>query len=120
MAMNNDEPHPATATRSPGRGSNSATSGSSSAARNQHRGWLDSSSCMNVRDRNAAVSFTNKQSRGAGAAVNRHERLNRLLELLSERGQLEVDEAATELGASVATIRRDLDHLGEQQLLTRT
>lgn len=52
--------------------------------------------------------------------MNRYERLNRLLELLAERGQLEVEEVAAELAASVATIRRDLDHLADQQLLTRT
>jgi len=52
--------------------------------------------------------------------VNRYERLNRLLELLAERGQLEVEAVAAELATSVATIRRDLDHLAKQQLLTRT
>lgn len=52
--------------------------------------------------------------------MNRYERLNRLLELLAERGRIEVEEVAAELAASVATIRRDLDHLAQQQLLTRT
>lgn len=52
--------------------------------------------------------------------VNRYERLNRLLELLAERGQLEVEAVAAEFATSVATIRRDLDHLARQQLLTRT
>ncbi|SDM76449.1 transcriptional regulator, DeoR family [Allokutzneria albata] len=52
--------------------------------------------------------------------VNRYERLNALLELLAERGRIEVDEIAEELSASAATIRRDLDHLAGQQLLTRT
>lgn len=31
-----------------------------------------------------------------------------------------MDEAAARFGASVATIRRDFDHLAEQELLTRT
>jgi DeoR family transcriptional regulator of aga operon len=53
-------------------------------------------------------------------AMNRHERLSGLLELLGERGRVEVDELADELTVSAATIRRDLDHLAEQQLLTRT
>jgi DeoR/GlpR family transcriptional regulator of sugar metabolism len=35
-------------------------------------------------------------------------------------GQLSVAEAATRLGVSQATIRRDLDQLAKQQLLTRT
>lgn len=52
--------------------------------------------------------------------MNRHERHTTLLDLLAERHQLEVESVAAELGVSVATVRRDLDHLGEQQLLTRT
>lgn len=52
--------------------------------------------------------------------VNRYERLNTLLEILAERGRIEVDDIAEELQVSGATIRRDLDHLAEQQLLTRT
>lgn len=50
----------------------------------------------------------------------RHERLNALLELLAERGQVHVDEAATELSVSAATVRRDMEALAEQRLLTRT
>ncbi|MCP2262329.1 transcriptional regulator, DeoR family [Streptoalloteichus tenebrarius] len=52
--------------------------------------------------------------------MNRYERLNALLEILAERGRIEVDEIAAELDVSAATIRRDLDHLADQQLLTRT
>jgi DeoR family transcriptional regulator, aga operon transcriptional repressor len=52
--------------------------------------------------------------------MRRHERLNALLELLGERGRLNVEEAATSLEVSVATMRRDMDALAEQQLLTRT
>ncbi|MEV7872247.1 DeoR/GlpR family DNA-binding transcription regulator [Streptomyces sp. NPDC088124] len=52
--------------------------------------------------------------------MNRHERHTALLELLTERHQVEVEAVAAELGVSVATVRRDLDHLAEQQLLTRT
>ncbi|MEV7085077.1 DeoR/GlpR family DNA-binding transcription regulator [Streptomyces sp. NPDC093085] len=52
--------------------------------------------------------------------MNRHERHTALLELLAERHRVEVEPVAAELGVSVATVRRDLDHLAEQRLLTRT
>lgn len=52
--------------------------------------------------------------------MNRSLRLASLLELLAERGQLQVDEIVEELGISPATARRDLDTLSEQQLLART
>ncbi|GAA1698839.1 DeoR/GlpR family DNA-binding transcription regulator [Fodinicola feengrottensis] len=50
----------------------------------------------------------------------RHERWNALLEALARDGQLGVEQAASELGVSTATIRRDLDELAEQRMLTRT
>ncbi|GAB2733693.1 DeoR/GlpR family DNA-binding transcription regulator [Kitasatospora kifunensis] len=52
--------------------------------------------------------------------MSRYERWNGLLELLAEHGKLEVEEAAAELGVSAATIRRDLDQLARQQMVTRT
>ncbi|MEU6167858.1 DeoR/GlpR family DNA-binding transcription regulator [Streptomyces tanashiensis] len=52
--------------------------------------------------------------------MSKHERWNTLLELLAASGKLEVEEAATTLDVSAATIRRDLDELAEQQLLVRT
>ncbi|MGH3520865.1 MAG: DeoR/GlpR family DNA-binding transcription regulator [Haloechinothrix sp.] len=52
--------------------------------------------------------------------MSKYARLNALLELLAERGGLDVENAAAELKVSPATIRRDLDTLAEQQLLTRT
>jgi DeoR family transcriptional regulator of aga operon len=52
--------------------------------------------------------------------VDRHERLSTLLDLLGQRGRVDVDALADELAVSAATIRRDLDHLADQQLLTRT
>ncbi|MFG3259698.1 DeoR/GlpR family DNA-binding transcription regulator [Streptomyces sp. NPDC048172] len=52
--------------------------------------------------------------------MKRHERMNALLELLGERGSLDVEEAATALEVSAATMRRDMDALAQQQLLTRT
>lgn len=52
--------------------------------------------------------------------MSRYERWNGLLELLAEHGRLEVEEAAAALGVSAATIRRDLDQLARQQMVTRT
>ncbi|MBR7836628.1 DeoR/GlpR transcriptional regulator [Actinospica durhamensis] len=52
--------------------------------------------------------------------MKRYERLDAILELLARDGKLDVDTAAARLGASEATIRRDLEYLAEQQLLTRT
>ncbi|MBE8470487.1 DeoR/GlpR family DNA-binding transcription regulator [Streptomyces justiciae] len=52
--------------------------------------------------------------------MSRDARWKALLELLVERGRLEVEEAAAELEVSAATIRRDFDQLAEQQMLVRT
>ncbi|MFH8366596.1 DeoR/GlpR family DNA-binding transcription regulator [Streptomyces sp. NPDC018031] len=52
--------------------------------------------------------------------MSRDARWKELLELLVERGRLDVEDAATALGVSAATIRRDFDQLAEQQMLVRT
>ncbi|MEW2418724.1 DeoR/GlpR family DNA-binding transcription regulator [Streptomyces sp. NPDC046866] len=52
--------------------------------------------------------------------MTRKERWQTLLDLLVERGELEVEPAAEALGVSAATVRRDLDQLAQQQLLVRT
>ncbi|PNG20718.1 DeoR/GlpR family DNA-binding transcription regulator [Streptomyces cahuitamycinicus] len=52
--------------------------------------------------------------------MSRDARWRTLLELLVERGRLDVEDAAAELGVSAATIRRDFDGLAEQQMLVRT
>lgn len=52
--------------------------------------------------------------------MSKHERLGSILELLNRDGTLDVEQAAAELHVSAATIRRDLDILAQQQLLTRT
>jgi DeoR/GlpR family transcriptional regulator of sugar metabolism len=52
--------------------------------------------------------------------VGPHERWTALLDILGRDGRLDVAGAAAELSVSAATIRRDLDHLAGQQLLTRT
>jgi len=52
--------------------------------------------------------------------VSRHSRLDTILDLLSQRGKLDVEELVAALDVSAATVRRDLDRLAGQQLLTRT
>ncbi|AJE43963.1 DeoR/GlpR family DNA-binding transcription regulator [Streptomyces nodosus] len=52
--------------------------------------------------------------------MSRDARWNTLLELLVQRGRLDVEEAAAELEVSAATIRRDFDRLADQQMLVRT
>lgn len=47
-------------------------------------------------------------------------RWSALLEMLTRDGRIEVEAAAAALGASAATIRRDLDELARQQMVTRT
>ena len=48
------------------------------------------------------------------------ERLGRILEELSARGSVAVADLTERLDVSAATVRRDLEHLEEQRLLTRT
>lgn len=52
--------------------------------------------------------------------MSRNERVNRILELVSGSGSLDVDDAARLLDVSVATIRRDFDELSDRQLVVRT
>lgn len=52
--------------------------------------------------------------------MTRAQRLTELLDRLVETGELDVEAAAAHFQVSAATIRRDLDHLAAQQLLTRT
>ncbi|RIJ70724.1 DeoR/GlpR transcriptional regulator [Nakamurella silvestris] len=52
--------------------------------------------------------------------MQRYERLNAILELLVEKNTLTVEEIAEAFAVSVATVRRDLDDLAGQQLVTRT
>jgi DeoR family transcriptional regulator, aga operon transcriptional repressor len=52
--------------------------------------------------------------------MSRYQRWTTLLDLLPGDGQLTVAEAAQALGVSQATIRRDMDQLARQQLVTRT
>ena len=52
--------------------------------------------------------------------MNRAQRLSATLDLLSEKGQIHVDDLVSKLGVSPATARRDLDSLAREKLLTRT
>lgn len=52
--------------------------------------------------------------------MDRYARWNALVELLAERGRVTVEEAADTLRVSQATIRRDLEQLAQQQMITRT
>ena len=52
--------------------------------------------------------------------MTRAERLAALLETLVSDGKIDVEDSAAHFGVSAATIRRDLDYLAEQQLLSRT
>jgi DeoR family transcriptional regulator, aga operon transcriptional repressor len=52
--------------------------------------------------------------------MDKQQRWAALLELLGTTDQLGVEQASEHLGVSSATIRRDLDGLAEQKLLTRT
>lgn len=50
----------------------------------------------------------------------RPERWSTLLDLLAKEGRVSVEGASALLGVSVTTLRRDLDQLAQQQMLTRT
>jgi DeoR family transcriptional regulator of aga operon len=51
--------------------------------------------------------------------MSRYRRWNDLLELLAADGQVSVEQVARALKVSAATVRRDLDDLAAQQMLTR-
>jgi DeoR family transcriptional regulator, aga operon transcriptional repressor len=52
--------------------------------------------------------------------MTRAERLSALLERLVTDGKIDVEQSAEHFGVSAATVRRDLDYLADQQLLSRT
>ena len=52
--------------------------------------------------------------------TSRYDRWGALLELLARAGEVGVEELASSLGVSGATVRRDLDELSRQQMLVRT
>jgi DeoR family transcriptional regulator of aga operon len=55
-----------------------------------------------------------------GCPMTPQQRLNVVLELVSERGNVSIAEVSETLGVSTATVRRDLNTLAEQRLVTRT
>lgn len=52
--------------------------------------------------------------------MTQQQRLNTVLELVSRRGNVTITEVGEALGVSTATVRRDLNLLAEQRLVTRT
>ncbi|MCU1404479.1 MAG: alkaline phosphatase [Glaciihabitans sp.] len=52
--------------------------------------------------------------------MTQQQRLNIVLELVSERGNVSIAEVSEALNVSTATVRRDLNTLAEQRLVTRT
>ena len=52
--------------------------------------------------------------------MNRHARMSALLDLMGEAGHVDVQAIARQLDVSPSTIRRDLNYLHDQQLVTRT
>lgn len=52
--------------------------------------------------------------------MTQQQRLNLVLELVSERGSVSITDISEQLGVSTATVRRDLNTLAEQRLVTRT
>jgi DeoR family transcriptional regulator of aga operon len=52
--------------------------------------------------------------------VLRYERLNAVLDMVARQGRVSVDEIVEAFALSPATVRRDLDELAAQQLITRT
>lgn len=52
--------------------------------------------------------------------MKRYDRLHGIMELVAARGSVDVADIAEEMAVSVATVRRDLDHLADQQLIRRT
>lgn len=55
-----------------------------------------------------------------GDHMNRHARLSALLDAMAASGHVDVEASARHLGVSTSTIRRDLNHLSSQQLVSRT
>jgi DeoR family transcriptional regulator, aga operon transcriptional repressor len=52
--------------------------------------------------------------------MNRYARLNALLDILAAEGHVDVDQIARRMEVSSSTIRRDLNDLHDQQLVSRT
>src|SRR4249919_1343802 len=99
-----------------------------SEARCHTEGWDAISSAMSdtaphASARSCSESTQNVQERaspGYAPVVHQADRLTAILEEISSDGTVEVADLAGRLDVSAATIRRDLERLEEQRLLTRT
>lgn len=69
---------------------------------------------------NSGEPVDTPEAAGADGPAGRDHRWPRLLDLVAQRGRLSVTEAASSLGVSAATVRRDFSALADQQLVTRT
>lgn len=58
-------------------------------------------------------------SRSWGVEMRASERQTRIIDLVTERGSVRIDDLAAILGVSPMTIHRDLDSLASQQLITK-
>jgi len=58
-------------------------------------------------------------ARSRGVEMKASERQTRIIDLVTERGSLRIDDLAAILGVSPMTIHRDLDSLASQQLITK-
>ena len=52
--------------------------------------------------------------------MSRHDRHSAILDIVMDEGSVHIDDIIARLGVSAATARRDLDHLADQQRVTRT
>ena len=99
-----------------------------SEARCHTEGWDAISSAMSdtaphASARSCSESTQNVQERaspGYAPLVHQADRLTAILEEISSDGTVEVADLAGRLDVSAATIRRDLERLEDQRLLTRT
>src|SRR5436309_971441 len=81
---------------------------------------IPSGTVVHVRARGQSKVNVNAQLGAYAPTMRQAERLSAILEQLSRAGSIDAGPLATELGVSAATIRRDLELLDRQRLLTRT
>src|SRR5215213_7713554 len=121
--MNHDVPQPMTAASSPGAGRMPSRLAASAPASSHSSGWLRISSLVTLISARIYVQTLRSKHLllGYGAQiVSRTDRFGRILELLARDGSVSVGALATDLAVSEATVRRDLQILGEQRLLERS
>ncbi len=120
-ATNRDVPHPIAATRMLGAGRDPRIEASRLAACRQQEGWLAISRSISLTSGDYRAESLIGATRARYARVVRQsDRLGAILEELSAGGSVAVSNLSTRLGVSAATIRRDLELLEDQRLLSRT